>query len=56
MILDSVAALLIYAAIYAQKKKKEDTGSSLDNFGWSLLQAVLVGIAAIILKSNPFIW
>tara|TARA_R110002073_G_scaffold87489_1_gene207724 strand:+ start:1359 stop:1529 length:171 start_codon:yes stop_codon:yes gene_type:complete len=54
--LDALAALLIYIAIWLEGNKKEDTGSSLDNFGIKILQAVLTGIAFILEKLNPFIW
>jgi len=50
---DIIAILLIWIAIRVESKKKEDTGSSLDNFGWLGLQAILCGIALILAKLNP---
>lgn len=54
MILDIAACLLIWGAIEIQKRlKTKNTGSSLDNFEWALVQGVLIGAAFIILKMNP---
>lgn len=54
MLLDVIAALLMWIAIRVEPRKKENTGSSLDNFGLAVLQGALVAAAFIIMKSNPF--
>ena len=53
--LDIISILMIWIAIQVQGKKSEDTGSTLDNFGWFMLQIILVGTAMIITKSNPYV-
>lgn len=58
MLLDILSTLLIWLAILVQNRKDKDAKSSLDNWGWLWLQAILVGTAIIIVKSNcfNFIW
>lgn len=53
--LDILAGLLMWIAIKVQDLKDKEVKSSLDNWGWLWLQAILIGAAIIISKSNPFL-